>query len=452
MLLLTSLVTLYGIVKSDQSGCFAGATITEIGEINPGETTFQVLTHFYDPECELLAVHGDERGGHLSLRFEAFGGELINHQSVSVEASLYGDSPTQGITLPGDSWLTIGAEDSQNTAFSPGFLGRVGSSGVIHGDFFEQVDNGGYYDQNPSTQELDNREGILIAQFTLPTGADFSYQGTVSFTDDHAQVRLDTFSVTTCHDIRFCEPRDRPEPEPEPEAPTETDPVACAEESFVGVTISNMGRINQGETTFRVYAHFDDQSCQLITVMGDEAGGYKSLKFQSTGGSLINHQLLPVDTSVLGDTPTKGFVLPGDSWLSIGDESTQYTLFSPNFLESDGQSGAVEGDYFEQRNNGGYYDQNFLEGHFDSGEGILIAQFALPIRADFSFQGTLGFQAPGGELRHKTFDVSTCDGDSCTGSPEPAPWPAPQYIEHISSANTAMPMLTVLAMSVCSMF
>jgi len=404
-----------------------------------------------DPTCELLAINGDESGGHLSLRFEAFGGELINHQSVSVESSIYGDAPTQGISQPGDSWLSIGDPETQNTAFSPGLFGRSGQEGVVSGDYFEQVDNGGYYDQNPSTQELDYSEGIVIAQFTLPTGVDFSYQGTVSFNNGQsAQLRYGTFAVTTCHADSFCEPRARPDPEPEPE-PVVYDPDACHEDSFLGATISNMGRINEGETTFRVYANFADAGCQLYSVLGDEEHGYSALKFQSVNGDLINHQLFPVDESGLGDTPTKGFVQPGDSWLSIGDEGTQYTLFGPNFLESSGHSGAIAGDYFEQTNNGGYYDGNFVEGHFDNGEGILIAQFALPIRADFNFQGTVAFQAPGGTMMQKTFDVSTCDGDSCTGS-EPEPAPAPQYVERVSSAYTAVPVFTVLALLVSALF
>ena len=84
-----------------------------------------------------------------------------------------------------------------------------------------------------------------------------------------------------------------------------------------------MVEINPGEITYRISLDFENDNDQLLAISGN--ANYSSLKFESTA-DLIQRQLIP--DSQLGDIPTTGIVQPGDSWVSIGNESTHNTQFS----------------------------------------------------------------------------------------------------------------------------
>ena len=66
--------------------------------------------------------------------------------------------------LGGDSWVTLGDPKTHNTAFSPNFLGGNGMDSVIKGTRFVQLDNGGYFDENPGSMELPDGNAVQISQ------------------------------------------------------------------------------------------------------------------------------------------------------------------------------------------------------------------------------------------------------------------------------------------------
>ncbi|MGB0325668.1 MAG: hypothetical protein ACPGGL_09080, partial [Phycisphaerales bacterium] len=148
----------------------------EVDEIqyNPGEISYRI--HLRTPSVfdQVLAVSGDAEISMLEFLADA---ELIQHELVS--GTVLGDTPTAGFVLPGDSWVTIGPEGAEDTAFSPGFLGGDGATSVINGSSWSSTDNRGYFDAYPLTQVEGGR--VLIAQFTLPEGAKFRYRGSVNF-------------------------------------------------------------------------------------------------------------------------------------------------------------------------------------------------------------------------------------------------------------------------------
>ena len=163
------------------------ASIVNLGDVGAGGNTYQVFVNL-DAAETLLAVGGNAAVS--SLIFDA-SGDLIQNQLIP---GALGDSPTTGIVQAGDSWVTIGDPSSHNTAFSPGFAGGDGVASVINGSYFEHLDNGGYFDQNPGTAEMGS---VLIAQFTLAEGDTFSYQGTASYNDAGGTLTSAAFAVTT---------------------------------------------------------------------------------------------------------------------------------------------------------------------------------------------------------------------------------------------------------------
>jgi uncharacterized protein (TIGR03382 family) len=160
----TALVTA-GIASAD----YTGATVLNVGEILPGTTTYQIFVNFSSPDDRLLAISGNDRVS--ALRYS--GAELVQNAPGFEDLDIQ-DRPFVA-SGPGDSYVTIGGFD---TAFSPGFLDpKFPGASVIKGSFFEQLDNGGYFDSDPGTPE--NGGSMLIAQFTIASGATATYEATV---------------------------------------------------------------------------------------------------------------------------------------------------------------------------------------------------------------------------------------------------------------------------------
>jgi uncharacterized protein (TIGR03382 family) len=153
-----------GVASAD----YTGATVMTMGEIVPGTTTYRIFVNFSSPDDRLLAISGN--AGVSALRYA--GAELVQNAPGFEDLDIQ-DRPFVG-SLPGDSWVTVGGE----TAFSPGFLDpEFPGASVIKGSFFEQLDNGGYFDFDPGTPE--NGGTVLIAQFTIAAGATATYEATV---------------------------------------------------------------------------------------------------------------------------------------------------------------------------------------------------------------------------------------------------------------------------------
>lgn len=158
---------------------------------DPSTTTWRIYAEFDDPADWLLAVSGTE--GIAALRFESTAPLVQN--AGAFDGLVQGDVPSI-LDGGGDSWVSIGGNvdaGQSDTQFSPGFLGGDGVGSMIAGSFFEQTDNGGYFDANPGTQE--NGGSVIIAQFTLPNEATATYQGTLSWTAAGSGALFDAFSV-----------------------------------------------------------------------------------------------------------------------------------------------------------------------------------------------------------------------------------------------------------------
>lgn len=164
-------------VACTASASLTGAVAENLGDIGGGANTYRIYLTFDNPADTLLAVNGDSDVS--SLLFQSLDGNSL------VNSSLFGGTTQEDVHNPEpisdawDSWVTIGPVDSDDTAFSPGFGGGPPGVAVIQGTSWGQVDNGGYFDQNPGTPVTPDGGQILIAQFTI-AGA-FSYEGTGSY-------------------------------------------------------------------------------------------------------------------------------------------------------------------------------------------------------------------------------------------------------------------------------
>jgi hypothetical protein len=171
------------------SADFTGVSVMSMGEILPGTVTYRIMADFSSPDDSVLAVSASQQ----ALRWS---GAALVQDSPGFETLALQDTPFIA-SGPADSWVTIGGnfEGGQtDTTFSPGFLSPAfpGAS-VINGSFFEQLENGGYFDFDPGTPE--NGGSVVIAQFTIAAGAAGTYEGTVDWQGSGAGFTSNVFSV-----------------------------------------------------------------------------------------------------------------------------------------------------------------------------------------------------------------------------------------------------------------
>lgn len=165
-------IAVAGVASAD----YSGASVMNMGELIPGTTTYRIIANFSSPDDRLLAVSGN--ADFSALRYS---GAVLVQDSPGFEASSLQDSPFVA-SGPADSWVSIGGNVDggvTDTTFSPGFLNGASGVSVINGSFFEQLDNGGYFDIDPGTAE--NGGSVIIAQFTIANGASATYEATVDY-------------------------------------------------------------------------------------------------------------------------------------------------------------------------------------------------------------------------------------------------------------------------------
>ena len=138
--------------------------VVDLGAV--GGTTYRFYADFDDPTDQLLAVSGNQN----------VAGFLMTTTTVLMnDGGPFAGTKNEDFVFLGaawDSWVTIGASTfgTNDTDYSPGFLGSDGVSAVIVGSTLSQADNGGWFDSNPSTAE--NGGTVLIAQFTVMDESD----------------------------------------------------------------------------------------------------------------------------------------------------------------------------------------------------------------------------------------------------------------------------------------
>jgi len=180
-------------VAGAASAALVGAKAVNVGDLGAGADSWQIWLIFDNALDKLLAVNGDEDISPLVFDSPV---PLIQN-NIFAGNTTFDDVPTAG-DLGGDSWVVLGNPDTHNTSFSPNFLNGDGMMSVIVGTHFEQLDNGGYFDENPGTAELPNENmQIMIAQFTLalPAGERATYVGTVNYNEGGGDLTAAAFEV-----------------------------------------------------------------------------------------------------------------------------------------------------------------------------------------------------------------------------------------------------------------
>ena len=423
-------------------GDFQEVTFDQI-TIRPGESTYQIFAVYQSDQTEVVSVTADVL---QPIRFVATA-ELIQHQTIDVNDTPLGDTPIDGVVLPGDSWVTIGNPKEQSTVLTPGFLGSDGTSGVIQGSSFEQLKSGGWIHANPSQPITGDR--ILIAQFTLPADAAWQFEGNINSFTAGQLFRSDPFyvefsgdcdedgipdfeeqdcngdlipddceiNITDCNnngiqdecDLIFGTPDCNNNQIPD-ECDIDVDGNGVADEcepcNEATVVPSFMEMVHEDPWVWRVYVQSPGQ---LLGISGDAARS--AFEFAATAALWQNES---VPGFLLGDTPTPGFTLTNDSWVTIEGDTTSDTSFSPNFLDGNGVDSVIQGNYFYSEDNRGWYDADPTTASMGD---VLIGQFAFDTPdASFRIVGTANFICPESSnpvrLRFDLTNNSTdCDSD-----------------------------------------
>ena len=176
----------------------------------PGTTTYRIFATFDDPGDKVIALAGLPPA--FPLEFSSTGGDLIQDDfglGCGFDSLL-----RNGLTGPADSFLTIRSVDSltpfpaigdaigpaenSDVGFTPGVLCNATPQVAVQGSSWSTGDEaGGLISNNPGGDE-ETGQAVLLAQFTLPDGDDFTFNGTINYTlagDSEALIAF--FSIDT---------------------------------------------------------------------------------------------------------------------------------------------------------------------------------------------------------------------------------------------------------------
>ena len=160
----------------------------------PGTTTYRVFAIFDDPGDKVIALAGLPPA--FPLEFASTGGNLI--QDDFAIGCNFDSILGNGLTGPADSFLTIRSVDSlspfpaigdpigpaanPDVGFTPGVLCNATPQVAVEGSSWSSGDEaGGIISNNPGGNE-ETGQAVFLAQFTLPDGDDFIFNGTVNYT------------------------------------------------------------------------------------------------------------------------------------------------------------------------------------------------------------------------------------------------------------------------------
>lgn len=179
---------------------------------------------------------------------------------------------------------------------------------------------------------------------------------------------------------------------------------ACAgtaSADFIGASIENLGDLGAGVNTYRVFMDFDSPDDTVLAINGDDT--IASLRFLSLDGDPLRNTEGAFSGTSFEDLPFPG-VEAWDSWVTLGTDApgASDAQFSPDFLGGTGSNSVIAGTSFTQVTNGGYFDSN--PGTPENGGSVLVAQFTV---ANFSYEGTVSWQAAGAGVSQDAFFVST---------------------------------------------
>lgn len=176
----------------------------------PGTTTYRIFATFDDPGDKVIALAGLPPA--FPLEFSSTGGDLIQDDfglGCGFDSLL-----RNGLTGPADSFLTIRSVDSltpfpaigdaigpaenPDVGFTPGVLCNATPQVAVQGSSWSTGDEaGGLISNNPGGNE-ETGQAVLLAQFTLPDGDDFTFNGTINYTlAGGSEALLAFFSIDT---------------------------------------------------------------------------------------------------------------------------------------------------------------------------------------------------------------------------------------------------------------
>lgn len=176
----------------------------------PGTTTYRIFATFDDPGDKVIALAGLPPA--FPLEFTSTGGDLIQ-EDLGIGCG-FDSLLRNGLTGPADSFLTIRSVDSltpfpaigdaigpaenPDVGFTPGVLCNATPQVAVQGSSWSTGDEaGGLISNNPGGDE-ETGQAVFLAQFTLPDGDDFTFNGTVNYTlagDSDALIAF--FSIDT---------------------------------------------------------------------------------------------------------------------------------------------------------------------------------------------------------------------------------------------------------------
>ena len=176
----------------------------------PGTTTYRIFATFDDPGDKVIALAGLPPA--FPLEFTSTGGDLIQ-EDLGIGCG-FDSLLRNGLTGPADSFLTIRSVDSltpfpaigdaigpaenPDVGFTPGVLCNATPQVAVQGSSWSTGDEaGGLISNNPGGNE-ETGQAVLLAQFTLPDGDDFTFNGTVNYTlAGDSEALLAFFSIDT---------------------------------------------------------------------------------------------------------------------------------------------------------------------------------------------------------------------------------------------------------------
>ena len=160
----------------------------------PGTTTYRIFATFDDPGDKVIALAGLPPA--FPLEFTSTGGDLIQ-EDLGIGCG-FDSLLRNGLTGPADSFLTIRSVDSltpfpaigdaigpaenPDVGFTPGVLCNATPQVAVQGSSWSTGDEaGGLISNNPGGDE-ETGQAVFLAQFTLPDGDDFTFNGTINYT------------------------------------------------------------------------------------------------------------------------------------------------------------------------------------------------------------------------------------------------------------------------------
>ena len=162
----------------------------------PDTTTYRIFATFDDPGDKVLALSGLPPA--FPLEFVSSGGQLVQDHPLGDFGCNSESILTNVLTGPADSFLTIrsfesfapfpaigepiGPAENPDIVFVPEVLCNATPIVPVAGSSWSTGEGaGGIFSNNPSGDE-ETGQAVLIAQFTLATDDDFTFSGTVNYT------------------------------------------------------------------------------------------------------------------------------------------------------------------------------------------------------------------------------------------------------------------------------